>query len=67
MLQNTFMGINFLHIHAHISQFTGSQFASKVNHLISQYCNPLEYSCLQNSVDGGAWWAAIYGVTQSWT
>ena len=24
-------------------------------------------SCLENPRDGGAWWAAIYGVTQSWT
>ena len=29
--------------------------------------NPLQYSCLENSRDRGAWWAAIYGVTQSWT
>ena len=29
--------------------------------------NPLQYSCLENPMDGGAWWAAIYGVTQSWT
>ena len=29
--------------------------------------NPLQYSCLENPRDGGAWWAAIYGVTQSWT
>ena len=29
--------------------------------------NPLQYSCLENPVDRGAWWAAIYGVTQSWT
>ena len=29
--------------------------------------NPLQYSCLENSRDGGAWWAAIYGVTQSQT
>ena len=29
--------------------------------------NPLQCSCLENSRDGGAWWAAIYGVTQSWT
>ena len=29
--------------------------------------NPLQYSCLENPVDGGAWWAAVYGVTQSWT
>ena len=29
--------------------------------------NPLQCSCLENPKDGGAWWAAIYGVTQSWT
>ena len=29
--------------------------------------NPLQCSCLENLRDGGAWWAAVYGVTQSWT
>ena len=29
--------------------------------------NPLRYSCLENPRDGGAWWAAIYGVAQSRT
>ena len=29
--------------------------------------NPLHCSCLENPRDGGAWWAAIYGVTQSRT
>ena len=29
--------------------------------------NPLRCSCLKNPRDGGALWAAIYGVTQSWT
>ena len=29
--------------------------------------NPLQYSCLENPVDSRAWWAAIYGVAQSWT
>ena len=29
--------------------------------------NPLQCSCLENLRDGGAWWAAIYGVTQSRT
>ena len=29
--------------------------------------NPLQCSCLENPRNGGAWWAAIYGVTQSWT
>ena len=28
---------------------------------------PLQSSCLENSRDGGAWWAAIYGVAQSQT
>ena len=28
--------------------------------------NPLQCSCLENPRDGGAWWAAIYGVAQSW-
>ena len=29
--------------------------------------NPLQCSCLENPWDGGAWWAAVYGVTQSRT
>ena len=29
--------------------------------------NPLQCSCLENPSDGEAWWAAVYGVTQSWT
>ena len=28
---------------------------------------PLQYSCLENPMDGGAWWAAVYGVAQSRT
>ena len=28
---------------------------------------PLQYSCLENPVDRGAWWAAVYGVAQSRT
>ena len=29
--------------------------------------NPLQYSCLENPRDGGAWWAAVSGVAQSRT
>ena len=29
--------------------------------------NPLQCSCLENPRDGGAWWAAVHGVAQSWT
>ena len=28
---------------------------------------PLQYSCLENPMDGGAWWAAIYGVGHDWS
>ena len=28
---------------------------------------PLQYSCLENSMDGGAWWAAVHGVAKSQT
>ena len=28
---------------------------------------PLQYSCLENPMDGGAWWAAVHGVPKSWT
>ena len=29
--------------------------------------NPLQYSCLENPMDGGAWWATVCGVAKSWT
>ena len=29
--------------------------------------NPLQCSCLENSMDRGAWWGAVHGVTESWT
>ena len=28
---------------------------------------PPQYSCLENPMDGGAWWAAVHGVAASWT
>ena len=29
--------------------------------------NPLQYSCLENPIDRGAWQATVYGVAKSWT
>ena len=29
--------------------------------------NPLQYSCLENSMDRGAWWVTVHGVAKSWT
>ena len=28
---------------------------------------PLQYSCLETLMDGGAWWAAVHGVAKGWT
>ena len=28
---------------------------------------PLQDSCLENPMDGGAWWAAVHGVAEGWT
>ena len=37
--------------------------------VITDYSNgtPLQYSCLENPMDGGAWWAAVHGVARSQT
>ena len=29
--------------------------------------NPLQYSCLENPMDRGAWWATVHRVRKSWT
>ena len=29
--------------------------------------SPLQYSCLENPMDRGAWWAVVLGVTKSWS
>ena len=29
--------------------------------------NPLQYSCLENPMDRGAWWATVHGVSKRWT
>jgi len=35
-----------------------------IEHLVC-VITPLQYSCLENPMDGGAWWAAVHGVTKS--
>ena len=44
----------------------------KLKHFLTPYTGegngtPLQYSCLENLMDGGAWWAAVPGVSASWT
>ena len=31
------------------------------------HSNPLQYSCLENPMDRGGWWATVRGVSKSWT
>ena len=44
-------------------------FKAQHHHLqgTAPYCSPLQYSCLENPMDGGAWWAAVHGVAKSRT
>ena len=54
-------------------QSMGSCMTERLHFHLSLSCigegngNPLQCSCLENPRDGGAWWAAVYGVAQSWT
>ena len=36
-----------------------------LSHLREGNGTPLQYSCLENPTDGGAWWAAVHGVAKS--
>src|SRR5574337_772070 len=51
----------------------GSDVTERLHFHFSRSCigegngTPLQYSCLENPRDGGAWWASIYGVAQSQT
>ena len=42
-------------------------FHFSLSHIGEGNGNPLQCSCLENPRDGGAWWAALSGVAQSWT
>ena len=39
----------------------------KIHIIETVYGTPLQYSCLENPMDGGAWWAAVHGVAKSRT
>ena len=38
-----------------------------INHIREGNGNPLQYSCLENPMDRGAWWAVVHGVAKSQT
>ena len=57
----------------HLWGHTESDRTERINFHFSPSCtgegndNPLQCSCLENPRDGGAWWAAVYGVARSQT
>ena len=55
------------HLIMYIEQFGPSRVKKKNKKIGEGNGNPLQYSCLENPRDGGAWWAAIYEVAQSRT
>ena len=48
------------------SIFTYSISACSVTQSTEGNGTPLQYSCLENPMDGGAWWAAVHRVAKSW-
>ena len=59
------------HCHIHLIQLSHQAICENNGRLHSP-CGegngtPLQYSCLENPMDGGAWWAAVHGVAKSWT
>ena len=45
----------------------GHDWATSLSRIGKGNGNPLQCSCLENPRNGGAWWAPVYGVAQSWT
>ena len=48
-------------------QETGVQYLDKEDNFGEGNGNPLQYSCLKNSMDRGAWWSIVHGVVKSRT
>ena len=54
-------------VHGVVSSQTATSLSLSFSCTRDGHGNPLQCSCLENPRDGGAWWAAIYGVAQSRT
>ena len=67
--ENLKVTLNLFSVHYKIASF--NHYLSFLKNTLSSIGegngNPLQCSCLENPRDGGAWWAAVYGVAQSWT
>ena len=60
------LGTTFLSLEPY-HQYTLLSIVYSSNHIGEGYGTPLQYSCLENPMDGGAWWTAVHGVAKSRT
>ena len=56
-----------MHISLRYLDFTAQTALGATTHFGEGNGTPLQYSCLENPMDGGAWWAAVHGVATSQT
>ena len=62
-----YFGDEFLVFMFHFFNFLLYSSAFKANQSPFLGEGPLQYSCLENPMEGGALWAAVHGVAKSWT
>ena len=43
-----------------------TEWLNNSSNIICRIDNPLQYSCLENSMERGAWQSTVYGITNSW-
>ena len=62
---NIFMKINVESKDKHVNETSSVIGISSVYLVNLEIGNPLQYSCLENPMDRGVWWATVHGVTKS--
>ena len=69
--QECWSGVPFpspcIHIKIHKYPYVYIFLRSSVHVIGEGNGTPLQHSCLENPMDGGAWWAAVHAVAKSWT
>ena len=63
-IESFFLGVHCCYLSCYFFQFLALQCCSKVG---QGNGTPLQYFCLENPMDRGAWWAAVHGVANSQT
>ena len=64
-----FPGGSVIRLHLLMQETQGMQVQSlgQEDPLEEELATPLQYSCLENSMDRGSWWVTVHRVAQTWT